>query len=302
MTGKPGRFASATFAALIGALVPAASVFADVNELAVGPLAKVNDAIRLESSPMREFDSMTRADIEAMRIAIINQHSNLLTHAYTPCDQVFGLVEDRKPWWGAKGDCIWGPGERSIDGDSEESRFVLNPFILVGVNSYTSNIWDPDKVTEEDLARTDLPFYWMPSSVRWWPAQRMGEVRYDVTDFMKRLNQYRPKLKGDALAAEFALVAYNARDFGYNWLWISKEMSRNIEWTANPREPVRLEQFIHCGITCAYPGGCNNMSPHTALDSVKFSKLPALAYVELWKQKPRTTGDAPDMIFIIALD
>ena len=70
---------------------------------------------------------------------------------------MFGQVEDGRPWWGIEGQYFHGPGQRSIEGPSEESCFVLNPFLLVAVDFTGLTPWSPgfewnrDQIEPEDL-------------------------------------------------------------------------------------------------------------------------------------------------------
>jgi hypothetical protein len=101
----------------------------------------------------------------------------------------------------------------------------------------------------------------------------------------------------------FALVGYNARDFGYHWLWVDPELSSNIQCVMEPKSATEIRQFIHCGGSCGYPGGCNNMSPGIAeLDRMRYTALPAMAYIQLWKNKPSNVQDPPDLTFILRLE
>jgi hypothetical protein len=238
-----------------------------------------------------------------VRAASVAQFPNLLAKPYSPQPEVFNLIEDNKPWWGMRGEAIWGEGQRSIEGLSEESRFILNPFLLVAANAWTFTMWKPDKTTTEDLDNPKFPYNWLPSAIRLWPAKSMGEVVYPVSVFNDQMYEFRDKLKDQKIVPKFALVAYNARDFGYNWLWVNPKESSNIDCLHKMDEPVHIRQMIHCGGSCGYPGGCNNMSPSMPIiDEIAYGALPAKAYVELWKEKPSDVSQQPDMVFVINLE
>ncbi|HEY9773254.1 MAG TPA: hypothetical protein V6C81_05545 [Planktothrix sp.] len=290
--------------ALVGAFVTSMFCTATgaTNELAVGTTSRNQEDIAVGCNAPQNLNFKTRDEIFALRAQLVNTQPTLLARPYSPNEDVFGLVEDNKPWWGLHGEAVYGEGKQSIEGDSEESRFLLNPWILVGANTYSFGIWDKDKLSEEDLDRADFPLTWLPSSLTWSAAKSTAEVAYAVSDYNQKLYVWRDKMKDQKIAPQFALVAYNARDFGYNWLWVAPDSSTNIECLRKPTEPIRIAQFIHCGGSCGYPGGCNNMSPSIpALDEIKYTALPAIAHVCLWKQKPRSTEDAPDMTFIVRL-
>jgi hypothetical protein len=115
---------------------------------------------------------------------------------------------------------------------------------------------------------------------------------------------YRKKLITPLIVPAFNLVAYNARDLGYSYIWLDEKHSTRIENVNHPKpEPVAITQMFHCGGTCGYAGGCNNMSPMIpAIDRIKYTGLPARAAVRLWRQKPTTVEAAPDMTFYIILE
>ena len=180
-----------------------------------------------------------------------------------------------------------GPGKRSIEGSSEESRFLLNPFMLVAANPYSYNIWDPQKITDDDLSRADFPFTWLPQVVHWSADKSSAEVVYRVSSYNEQLYAWRDKLRVQKIMPKFALVAYNARDFGYQWIWVATDRSSNIECLQKPSHATRITQMLHCGGTCGYPGGCNNMSPSIPdIDEIAYTQLPAKACIYLWKEKP----------------
>lgn len=245
----------------------------------------------------------TKAEVMAMRSALINGQSQMLAREYLPSNEIFGAIQDSKPWWGLQGEAFWGAGQRSIEGDSEESRFFLNPYIMIGANGYAFNIWNREKITQADLNDPQFPYNWKPTSIRFWPVQATGEVVYGVSDYNARLDALRDKLKVQRIMPMFALVGYNARDFGYHWLWVDPELSSNIQCVMEPKSATEIRQFIHCGGSCGYPGGCNNMSPGIAeLDRMRYTALPAMAYIQLWKNKPSNVQDPPDLTFILRLE
>lgn len=222
---------------------------------------------------------------------------------YQPSPEVFDAIVDGRPWWGMYGAAIWGPGPKSCEGPAEESRFLLNPFMLVAANPASAEIWDTDKITDEDWQNPDFPTFWNPSSLRWWPKECQGQVVYNVSGFNDQLNRWRSKLKKEIIVPWFSLVAYNARDFGFNWIYLDGQRSQHIKNTGDDREAAtQLVQMIHCGDSCQIPGGCNNMSPATkAIDEIKYTELPARAYVSLWREKPNSVEDRADAVFILDL-
>jgi len=98
----------------------------------------------------------------------------------------------------------------------------------------------------------------------------------------------------------FGLVAYNARDFGFQYMYVNLSKSIDIVNINGCSGPVLIKQLIHCGNSSKYPGGCNNMSPAISeIDHLAITNLPARACVSLWKNEPSSVSDKADFTFYI---
>jgi hypothetical protein len=273
-----------------------------VNVLNIGPKASANE-ISVPLHPVENYNFKPKAEILDQRKKYVELSPELVPGPYKPNDAVFGAVEDKRPWWGQQGSAVYGAGMKSIEGAAEESRFIANPLLLVGADAASANYFRKNLVTTSDLNDPDFPYTWNPVSLTWWANRSCARVIYNVSKFNDALYRWRKKLATTLIVPGFSLVAYNARDFGFNYIWLVPEKSINIENEGKPAaEAVRINQMLHCGGTCGYPGGCNNMSPHNiAIDRIKYSKLPARAYVKLWRNKPAKVTDDADMVFLIDL-
>ncbi|MBL0187678.1 MAG: hypothetical protein IPP97_18260 [Candidatus Obscuribacter sp.] len=262
------------------------------NKLALGKEAKVSGPLYLNYNGPGPLNFLTRQNILNQREACVAKHPELLYYRYTPAASVFDGIEDGKGWWGMNGQLFYGSGERSIEGDAEESRFLFNPFLLVQANivfeklSYSQSQFG----SMADLAGTDIPLDCAPQSTVYNARLRREEINYDITGFLAKTAQA-AHCRQDLRNLEFDIVAYNARDMGFNWISISKTYSSGVSKTF---APIAIDQFIHTGNSCGYPGGCNNMSPYNGkLFALTLSTLPARAVVHLWKNPP--AGEAnPD--------
>ncbi len=239
---------------------------------------------------MVEFDYAQKGDIYKLREAAVAEHPELADSNYVPSDNVFGQIASDRPWWGILGFSYYGRGNHSIDGPSEESRFIVNPFLLVALDARI----DPGA---PNSSVTPHPVYPLPQGLWWRRDRKLAIVRYDVGSFLTEANRVHPDRRGSF--NNINLIAYNARDFGYNYLYISPQESENITAAA---KPVPLIQYIHVGGSCGYPGGCNNMSPAQMEMIITVNALPAIAYIKLWKTAPATVTDPADMIFAIEMD
>lgn len=235
-----------------------------------------------------------------MRQQAVSRSAQLLRTPYDPHDKVFDQIEDNKPWWGMAGEAVYGRGMDSIKGLSEESRFVLNPFMLVACNPATLGIWNRSLLTERELNDPRFPFYWMPESLRYSPRSQSAELTYNISNYLRDVMSRKALAADASQLRQFSLVAYNARDMGYQYIYLDTRRSTAVENDNHPNEPTFISQFIHCGGTCGYPGNCNNMSPFIReIDRCRLNKLPARAVIYLWKEQPESIGSKPDFTYII---
>ncbi|WKZ56098.1 MAG: hypothetical protein QY326_05005 [Bdellovibrionota bacterium] len=105
------------------------------NRLHLGQTAP-EGSTKISILPAEEFDGWTRAQVLERRIAEVNKHSSLLVNSYAPAREIFGEIVDGRPWWGTLGQFLLysydgKPQTDSIAGPSEESRQILNPFVLL---------------------------------------------------------------------------------------------------------------------------------------------------------------------------
>lgn len=254
------------------------------NRLALGEAANA-EALEVAINPPAELDFLTRDAVLQMRTAMVRQYPMLLAASYSPRPAVFGQIEDLAPWWGIEGQFFHGSGIRSIDGPAEESRFILNPYLLVAAEF--DDRWSRD-LSESRLA--GFPLVCPPQQMIWKPREAYAEVSYDAACIRGRQKP------------EFSLISYNARDFGFDYIYVSYADSQNISKANVPTDAYANPQFIHRGGSCGYPGGCNNMSPQTPdIDDIRVEGLPAKVMVWLWKGKPGSVAQVPDMRYAIHL-
>jgi len=269
------------------------------NALAIGQQARAADldiAIQLPA----ELDFKSKAEVLESRKAAVLRYPHLISGDYEPSDAVFGQIEDGRPWWGITGHFYLGPGERSIEGPAEEARFLLNPYLLVAAEfDGLFYSWDTRRITEGDLRRPDFPFHCEASQLRWSPREARAEVTYNVSQCLARTNPWTTQPLGLA-NAYFSLIAYNARDMNLNYIYVSYPDSRNVSKLDAPTSAYANPQYLHRGGSCGYPGGCNNMSPDTPeISWINITELPAQAVVWLWRQRPWSVKQSPDMVFVI---
>jgi hypothetical protein len=266
------------------------------NELLIGAKARTTAVIRVNISEPICLNFMSKDEIFKLRKTLIENYPSLNRDNYVPSEDVFGQVASQKPWWGLYGKYVYRVGQRSIEGPSDQSKFILNPYLLVAADQANVGLWNADKVTKQMLTASSFPFFWKPQELKWYPGEARSEVTYDVSGYQRALYSLRYALKFYRVIDQFSLIAYNAKDFGLNYLFFAGEKSRNVINKYRNREPIEILQMIHLGETCGYPGGCNNMSPYMPeLEQLSLTGLPAHARILLWKQKPSSINAQPDM-------
>ena len=117
---------------------------ANRNRLLIGREARIDGEYPIHLNSPADFDGLAFDEVCRLRREAVAEHASLVADGYRPSYGVFGQVQDGRPWWGIEGQYFHGPGERSIDGASEESRFVLNPFLLAAVDFTGLTPWSPN--------------------------------------------------------------------------------------------------------------------------------------------------------------
>jgi hypothetical protein len=274
---------SAAHEAHVATVAKAAPAVA-VNRLALGEAANA-EALELAINPPAELDFLTREAVLQLRRNAVRQYPMLLAATYNPRPAVFGQIEDLAPWWGIEGQFFHGSGIRSIDGPAEESRFILNRYLRLAEEF--------DDWWSKDLSESRLPGFPLicpPQQMIWKPREAYAEVSYDAACIRGRQKP------------EFSLISYNARDFGFDYIYVSYADSQNVSKATIPTDAYANLQFIHRGGSCGYLGGRNNMSPVTPdIDDIRLEGLPAKVMVWLWKGKPKSVVQASDMRYAIHL-
>lgn len=255
------------------------------NRLAIGEAAKLA-SLDLQIRPPIELDYMSREKVLDLREEAVFLYPDLLEGEYSPAEAVFGQIEDGLPWWGLDGQFYYLNGEKSVNGPSEEARFILNPYLLVAAE--WAGAWDSNVVPEAAILREGFPLHCVPYRLHWEPVNRRVLVRYrqacvSAQDFRS-----------------FDLISYNARDLNMNYIYVSYADSRNVSKNPMPETAYKIPHFLHRGGSCGIPGGCNNMSPYTPeIDGLVLGGLPARVVIWLWQENPESVAAPPDLVYEI---
>lgn len=234
------------------------------------------EVISLPINPPREYDFKTKKEIFSVRKKMLKKYPVFFSGKYEPNSSVFSQIEDGKPWWGLQGIECKGNGEHSIDGPSEESRFIDNPFILIGIDQEGAYNDGPD-------ARCS-GVYPKPSNLRLNEEKKAFSIKYTLP------------AKWD----KFLLAARNALDFGLAYGYADKVKGVEFDGGSNISTDVyQFKDFIHVGSSCGYEGGCNNGSPHQSEIDFTVKKPTGRIHLKLWKKKPESKDAPADVTFDI---
>ncbi len=267
-----------------------AETITPISHQPVEPTLDLLEPLNIALRAPVELDFMSKQQIYTLRKQWINSETKLRPNNYEPADAVFQSIGDGKPWWGLSGIYGLGTGIVSIEGPSDESRFLANPYMLVGLCE--THAW-----TGMNAPDYNVSFYPTPLSLIY-KSRSEASVRYNVSDHFSYLvqNNY-----ADGHKRELNLVAYNARDLGYNYLAIDQVRSENVIWNNTQPGAASIRQMIHAGSSCGHPDGCNNMSPLQPELNIAIPLTPARATIKLWREKPADVNATADMTFVLEL-
>ena len=260
------------------------------NELDIGFYTKAPEKVSIALNGLMNYNGKTAEQLFAMRSKSAAAHPELLKAPYKPSSEVFN-IDSKAAWWGLKGYIFRGKELDKVEGVSRESIYFGNPYVLVAPEWYGSGMHYANSrfPRETDFANV-FPTYVPPVSVTLYPKEKREEVVYDT---MKYYNDVRSMQDGDWPISEvsFDINAYNARDFGYNYLFVDPNQSKNLNKL--PQQVIQITQGIVSKKSCAEP--CNDEPIVDDLAGFKIKNLPAKCYLKLWRQKPTSHLSDPDL-------
>lgn len=228
-------------------------------------------------NPPEEFDGRTRKELFKKREVAFSLYPTLFKGEFRSDGLPFQEIADDRPWWGIQGLYRYGVGEKSILGESEESRFFLNPLLLLGLTEAVVPAYR-SRHKKGKLA------YLFPQSLRVESEDKRMMIGYSLSN----LNREDPGLP-------IQLVTYNAQDAGFHWLAFDTQSLKGVSLKKSS-SLVLLKQFVHTGSSCGYPGGCQNMSPGQEELVFKIDSLPATIRMKLWRRKPSAPEKKEDLL------
>lgn len=233
----------------------------------------------------------SKAEVYAIRKTAVNE-SIFKNPNYIPSNEVFGQIEDGKPWISMNGCMLIEEGKSIITGESEESRFILNPSALVMIN-YPFGAWCKQGEYQPSLHVKEIKY---------------SQEKKEIVVIYERLNK--ETLTNNAY---FELCGINARDLGYKYVYVDKSKStydlQFVNGNNVGNNTAEFQDFLHTGGSCGHESGCNNGSPNQPMLQFENShqagtqyKKNKEIYIKLWKNRPSTPYQEPDMIERIIIE
>jgi len=236
--------------------------------------------------PMSELSYLTKDEIFAQRKKYVRK-SLLFSDIknYEPSLDVY-KIESGLPWISAP--------EIAKNGVKD------NPNIAKGVSRHSISINNPELlisfiVPNFSKARSKSRFseadFFLPQKLLVNKEAKNIKAYFDIKTFYdKNLNLFASAMYPDET---------NARDFGYNWFYCDKR--ENIEFI-NAKNNISIKPhevfgYYHKGFSCGVEGGCNNYSPYQEQLVFRIVQNEGYMRIRMWKKKPATKFQNPDMTY-----
>ncbi len=233
-------------------------------------------------NPMSDLNYKTKDDIYALRKSFVEK-TLFKNRKYVPSENVFGQIADKKPWLGIEALTCYGKGPNAHKGLSEESRYINNPTMLIGLDRVSFD--------EKPKNQCSVVDYLMPVKINYSKDENTIKVEFEVSEY-----------KGD-LGKNFLLKGLNAKDLGYPYAYADNTKNLVfIQPDVNISTNIHMfKDFIHLGQACGVKGGCNNGSPFQKELNFTVMKYPATIHFKLWKKMPKDKDSDGDINYLIIL-
>lgn len=246
--------------------------------------------VDLKINPPTEINGFSREEIYNLRkYAVVG--SVFAFSGYDPSKSpVLEQIESGKPWIGLSSEGAYDNKKFITKGVSEETRFLNNPNILIGIALTTVRHCFGNEGNIAD--------YTLPQRLIYSKQGNKVTVIYNFTNYYNKLLNCKEAGIENQI---FRLTGVNARDLGYPFAYAYNV--KNIIFTQQNNignEITEFQDFIHVGGSCEVPGGCNNGSPRQYNLEFRLQALPAdietYMVIKLWKERPSTTAAPADTI------
>lgn len=254
------------------------------------------EPVTIAINPLECYNGNTKAEMYDIRKSYVKK-SIFATPDYQPREEVFGSIQDGKPWWHI--DACSRPDVDNTYGVSSLSRFINNPSLLLPVYfSFSLKYHDDYKeYCNGNFSKT------IPDAASYNPSENMITVKYPMSKYVTnhRLNHYYGQKN---ILYPLILSGLNARDFGYDYIYINNRNNIDmVSSSSNASQHVyKLLDYIHVGSSCKHPQGCNNHSPYQSEIEFVITSLPADMTIKLWKKEPITKELPADINYKIVFE
>ena len=232
--------------------------------------------------PMSDLNGKSKSEIYVQRKLYV-ENTIFKNRHYKPSEDVFGRIDETKPWLGIEALTCYGKGQNSSKGLSEESRYLNNPTMLIGLDRVNF-----DEKPKNLCSPID---YLMPVKINYSKDDNMIKVVFEVSQY-----------KGE-LGRNFLLKGLNAKDLGFKYAYADKINNvAFIKKDGNISDSIyEFKDFISVGNACGVKGGCNNGSPFQKELQYAVINYPADIHIKLWKKLPKNMNTKEDINYLIIL-
>lgn len=262
-----------------------------MKEVEEKPEVKNPNIINIPVHPPTNLNGKTKKEILNARKGYVRT-SIFSKQKYVPSEEVFGAIEDGKPWI-SNTNCVYKSNNKlNVRPPAEESRFINNPSALV-MPEYPFNPFYCEYIPK------DASFILYPKAVKYDVKEKI--IYVDYRDLPYRAN---PPYH------YYMLNGTNARDFGYKYAYIDTEKSTmTLDFVQEDNAGNHVQEFknlIHVGGSCQHESGCNNGSPLQLEFSFRYyqnTHIPnKTIYIKLWKEEPSSPENKADITEIITIE
>lgn len=234
-----------------------------------------------------DYNYKTKAGIFDIRKKYV-KNSIFATENYTPSNEVYGQIENGKPWYGLQYYRCAGNAKKTnaiTVGVSEESRFINNPSYLVGIDCGTYTLQDSSDYQQTAFC-TDKKFVPYPTSITYNPDKKT--IIAVVSASGRQICTFNDT---------------NARDLGYNFGHVSKIKNAKFISPINPSNALyEFRNYIQNENSCELKGGCNNSVPYVReTEMIIDESQTAQLNFKLWHKRPDKYSDEADLNYTLII-
>lgn len=243
-------------------------------------------AVKIPLRQMEDLSYKTKNEIINKRKEYVK--SSVIFSAlenYTPNADVY-KIEDKLAWISAYEIAKYGiKNSKDIaKGPSRHSISINNPEVLISlITPDLGENRNNEKFSEDD--------YFFPQALFWDKKENTITVHFNLKSFYENNPEF--------ISSALYLDETNARDLGYNWIYGQQLNNINFLNVKNnfSIKPYKIKGYYHKGFSCQKEQGCNNYSPYQEPMVIRVNDLSASIDVKLWKNKPASSKQKPDITY-----